>query len=782
MKKGFFAYGSDPAYCGEFIEEAVSNLNDSLSDVMVIETWKSNNVTGQLIITRIIEKIQASDFVCADLTNLNNNVLFELGYAIAINKPIWLIIDKTNIESNRKFSELNFFSTIGYQSYSNSSDIITKFLADKPYEYTDSLSDTLFKNVSFTQKKKAILYLKSQVDTNYNQEIVNEIENNKLPMIVDDPSESKIQSLSWYLDQVSNVPAVLVEFSSFYRVGYELHNSKCSFISGLALGFDLELLMISEKPFPVPIDYKELFKKFTSREMCINIVRPFLQSVRENIAVLLLKKSNRAETQKAKSDLQNINFGEYIAEHENDNLSSYYVEPSHYRNLIKGEYNIIIGRKGTGKTATFYYLNETLSSDVRNQVVLLKPVSFEIDGLIKLMGDLNDDFEKGYIIESIWKFIIYTEIANSFYFRIKDKRDFAKSSSEKEFLNFVEENESVILTDFSTRLEQQIEQLLTVEKTSQQKFKTNVSEILHHGILYKLKNLISNIIRKGGKLVVLIDNLDKSWKKSSDIKVLSKYILGLLGVVGRISRDFRGKPNQELKFTFHLTLFLRSDIFKYIIEEAREPDKIEYTRLTYSDPEVFFRIVEERFVELSDLDVEKEELFTKYICTSVKGQNVKEYIIANVFPRPRDIIYFFNSAKNISVLRGHTKINEDDLIKAYEEYSNWVFKSILVENGITIKQMRGFMYKLMGENSIIKSQKLIDFAKEADIVFSDTIESIKFIDHLVSLSIIGREVKNSKYTFEYDFESNEKVKALADKLGTNNFKIHNALASYLECE
>jgi len=62
MKIGFFAYGSTPSYCGEFIEEAVLKLNASLGDKMVLETWKSNNVTGKLIINKIIEKIDKCSF------------------------------------------------------------------------------------------------------------------------------------------------------------------------------------------------------------------------------------------------------------------------------------------------------------------------------------------------------------------------------------------------------------------------------------------------------------------------------------------------------------------------------------------------------------------------------------------------------------------------------------------------------------------------------------------------------------------------------------------------
>ncbi|GAH09456.1 unnamed protein product, partial [marine sediment metagenome] len=122
---------------------------------------------------------------------------------------------------------------------------------------------------------------------------------------------------------------------------------------------------------------------------------------------------------------------------------------------------------------------------------------------------------------------------------------------------YVVENSEIILTDISTRLEQELEKLSSIRVESQGKFRVKISEILHDQTIGKIRNHIKKIIRKDGKLVVLIDNLDKSWKKSSNIDVLSKYILGLLGVVGRIAKELRGTKNDPLKFTFHLTLFLR---------------------------------------------------------------------------------------------------------------------------------------------------------------------------------------------------------------------------------
>lgn len=627
--------------------------------------------------------------------------------------------------------------------------------------------------------RRRCFYIKGQIDTNYSQEILNTISDKKLPCIVDDPVESKIHPLSWYIEQLYSVPAFLGEFSSIYRTGFELHNSKCALVSGLALGLGLEVMMVAEKPYPTPMDFKELLSKYTSRDTCKSVVEPFLERVHQEIAQLLLKKREEADKNRQRSKLQRVNFGEFIAEHESENLYNYFVETSHYQNLIKSEHNIIIGRKGTGKTATLYFLEQELQDDVRNHICLIKPINFEVDGLIELFKNLNDEFEKGYITESIWKFLIYTEIARSLYLKIKDQPLYSLSVEESKFILFIEDRKNIILSDFSTRLEQELELLKSSTNFgSQQQFRIKIAEILHDGDILILKEHIKLVLSKKNRLIVLIDNLDKSWRTNSDIHILSKFILGLLGTVGRIAREFRGKPQEKLKFTFHLTLFLRSDIFKYIMSNAREPDKIEYSRLRWTDPEILFRVLEERFLELTDFKVVKEDLWNDFVVDNVHGIQVKEWMISKIIPRPRDVIYFFNIAKNFAVSRGHTKILERDLISAYEDYSNWIFKSILVENGITVKQIETFMYNLMGESVYITADEIGRFMEKSNI---DNSNIPKFIDHLVSLSILGRETKIGHFDYEFEFDSDIKIKVLSDKLGTNRYKIHEAFVPYLEC-
>ena len=88
IKTGFFAYSGQPKSAGESIEEAIKNINNS--GIAFLESWKSYRINGNFIINAIIRAIDKADYFCADLTGFSDNVIFEIGYAIAKNKPIFL--------------------------------------------------------------------------------------------------------------------------------------------------------------------------------------------------------------------------------------------------------------------------------------------------------------------------------------------------------------------------------------------------------------------------------------------------------------------------------------------------------------------------------------------------------------------------------------------------------------------------------------------------------------------------------------------------------------------
>lgn len=779
MKKGFFAYPSEPKDCEISIEGAIQSIN--IDTTIDLKSWKQLNTSGNFIIAKILNQITECDFFCADITGLTDNVLFELGFAIGKRKPIFIIQDISITESYNKYKEFILLNSIAYSNYSNSNAIVTAFKKEKPHLSTDLLLDNLLQDITSTDNKNALLYLKTQVDTNFSQLIEEKIDTYKLPKIVDDASETKIQSLNWYLATILTVPAVLVEFSQTFRTGHQLHNAKCAFVAGLSLGLGLRIQMIAAKPFPESFDYQEYLKKYTNQDTLYEAIEPFLNYLKTEIAQLFVQSKNILPVTKKDSFLQKVKFGEYIAEHESRDLPFYYLNTAHYETIIKSEYNIVVGRKGAGKTATLYYLQSTFSADVRNLIVAIKPVNFDIDGLVEIIKKLNSEFEKGYIIQSIWKFLIYTEISRVIYLSIKEKPIYALTELDNIILQFVESNEKIILTDFSTRLEQELNNFHILSDINEQSaFRAKISEILHDEIIRKLKDLIIAFMDKKKKVVVIIDNLDKNWSKEKDIEITSKFILGLLGVIGRIVKDLKGSPKKPNEFDVNLVVLLRSDIFSHILKYSREPDKIEYTLLNWDDPEVLFRMSDGRLDYLSGNGVFAINFWEKYVIQRVNGVSTKKFIMSCILPRPRDLIFFLNNAKSKAVSRGHSMIIEDDFLSAYKEYSGWVFQSVLVENGITIVQMEAFLYNTIGESSILSRDRIIKLMEDSAIPCNEA-EIEYFINFLCSLSFIGREVRENEFVYQYDMGLHIKIKILSDKLNSQRFKIHNAFIPFLEC-
>lgn len=776
-KIGFFAYSSFPASSGQAVEKAISTINSEGN--VTIKSWINLKNSGKFIINEIIDEIDNSDFFCADLTGMNNNVLFEIGYAISKQKPILLILDTSHQESIRKFRELSLLSSIGYSKYTNSNNITRKFNSEKVYQRTNNSLQLNFYENGQSSLNYVLLLLKGPHDTDYNQLVLNQIKDEyKLSYLLDDASEEKTQTLPWYLEKLSSTSAIIAEFCSTERTYHEIQNLKCSLISGIALGLNKRLLMIAEEPYNTPLDYKEILKKFNNIQTCKTAIQPFLSELKDKGFEYLSKKNPLLKKSRYRNAIEKIHFGEFQAEHEINQIQNYYIDYLDVESLIRNEYNIVVGRKGSGKTASLYFLKSIKEMDKRNFVCVIKPVSFEIDALIYLLNQSNQNFEKSNLIESVWKFLIYTEIAKSAYESINSRPVFTYSNAENNFIRFVEEEQEILLTDFSVRLENELCNISETSFNSIQEYKLRISELLHMDTLRTIKDYIKDIFHNKKHVFVLIDNLDKSWNKSSNLRFQSEFILGLLGVTGRIIQELSSSKG----FDFHLTIFLRSDIFDYIMDVAREPDKIEHTRIKWNDKDALFRVIEERFINLYESDVKIEDFWSNYIISSIDGMPIKDYIYQRIIPRPRDIIYFLRNARDKAVIRGHEKISADDIEDAYAEYSSWVFKSILVENGITLHQMESLLYEFVASSIYVDSDFVLECIKNADI---DIDKQDYVIDRLVYLSFLGREIMHNQYAYEYDFEGDKKYKIMARKLNpsyTNKrFCIHKAFTKYLEC-
>lgn len=154
-------------------------------------------MNGRFIISEICDAIDQSDFFCADVTGLNPNVMFELGYAIAANRRIWLIRDDSYSDAKKEFDQFGLLSTVGYSPYVNSEHIIKSFFADQPHL---SLKDTIFDRsiapmLSGQASDSSLLYLKSRHDTEASVRVTRVLEDSLIPLVLNDPIDSNLQPL-----------------------------------------------------------------------------------------------------------------------------------------------------------------------------------------------------------------------------------------------------------------------------------------------------------------------------------------------------------------------------------------------------------------------------------------------------------------------------------------------------------------------------------------------------------------------------------------------------------
>lgn len=107
---GFFAYASAPPDIPATISAAIQAINKT--QTVVLKSWEDLRINGKYIISEICAAIDKSDFFCADITAINPNVMFELGYAIATNKRIWLIRDESYVDAKKEFEQLRLLTTV----------------------------------------------------------------------------------------------------------------------------------------------------------------------------------------------------------------------------------------------------------------------------------------------------------------------------------------------------------------------------------------------------------------------------------------------------------------------------------------------------------------------------------------------------------------------------------------------------------------------------------------------------------------------------------------------
>src|ERR1700730_15716331 len=91
-RDAFFVYPSEPRFISATIEEAIRKIKVTTTNLNVV-SWKQIGISGQLVFCRVCQHERFATVVVPDVSTLNLNVLFEIGYALALNGGVLPVRD-----------------------------------------------------------------------------------------------------------------------------------------------------------------------------------------------------------------------------------------------------------------------------------------------------------------------------------------------------------------------------------------------------------------------------------------------------------------------------------------------------------------------------------------------------------------------------------------------------------------------------------------------------------------------------------------------------------------
>ncbi|MFG1737694.1 P-loop ATPase, Sll1717 family [Micromonospora chalcea] len=783
MEEIFFGYSARPSILSETMRSAAATLNDGSSTMRAV-SWEDLVVDGRLIINEVEAAIEQCTLGLFELSTLSENVLFELGLSIGKRKRVGILVDSQDARANRSLRDLALLATTGITSYRNAVDLVDKVSRIASLS-TLPLWDDLTGGVPLPPVDQSkIFYMPSFKEDDASQRLSRVLDSyDRFEVATVDMDEYGGSPLAWFAEQIYTSASAVFHMTPERAILSETSNARASLLAGMARGLGRDIIIIMEDSAVPAIDYRDLAIHYRNAVDLEKQAIVWMETLRAATPLAASRVRRHISV-----ELSALRFGNHVAESDQEGLDQYFVETRDFRDVVDAAATIFTGKKGTGKTANMLQAAELLKADARNLVCVIKPASYELEALLDVLRRISSRHLGDYLIEGLWKYLIYTEVAARAVEEAEKRPAGISSGSAMDQLRaHLEEQHRGVEASFSIRLDMLVRSLELalnegIDESQVEAARQRVNTALYSNTLRNLRSLLGAALSDRNRIAVLVDNLDKAWQRGADLELLSRLLLGLLTVVGRIVDEFKRDSPKKLALNVTLTAFLRSDIYAYVREYAREPDKISTAEIEWRDTDLLARVLEDRFMA-SKPNVTAEDLWEHAFVPQVKNMPTREYLLSRVQPRPRDLVFFANAALLRASNAKHEQVEEKDLLEAEAEYSSFAFLALLVEGVAAKIDLERVLYEFAGEKSIITEARLGRILKEV----KDLGSKEYLISTLRRLGFLGIETSDKYFDFGGTEGEMRRANVLSKKLTKayrkpQRYQIHPAYRAYLEIE
>jgi hypothetical protein len=783
----FFAYPSQP----NLLREAVAAAADRVGGVGGVKArrWEDLRVSGRVVIDEIFGALDRADASVFEVTDLNANVLFELGYAVGRSKRVLPVLNGSVADAAKRYKETRILDGVGYSTYEGSEGIFSAFMRERPDLRESSIFEESIEPALHPAGLPSLFYVTSIYGDDAStalKRVVRNATSTGIRLSMADPRETSVQPLTWYAQQIFDAAAVLLHFESPRKLNSDLHNARCSFIGGLVRGMDASLLMLAPEDYSSPFDYRDLLFVYGSASECATRAEYWLNRELEPARLYLASVASEESRRRLSTELRTLRLGEPVAENEAQMLDEYFVETSVYQQVLDAHTGVFVGRRGSGKTATMLEAARALAADRRVLVCTITPSDYQMGALARLVRGYREGDTRGFVIEAIWRFLVYTEIALAVVRDIGVRpAGLQPNAPEWELSLYFEGPGADLKADFDIRLERAVQRLGALRPSATvEEERANVTEALYNHELVEIRRLLESALRERDRVALLIDNLDRAWDQKGDLGPLSYVLLGLLTSVPQIATELQRGGGGYEPIPLTAAIFIRSDIYSQLVRTAVEPDKIPVRRVQWDDSILLVQVINERYSASVGNGAPEDELWTKFFCTEVQGLDVRDYILKRVLPRPRDIIVHVTAAIEAAVVRRSPVVDVEHVLMADQVYSQFAYDAIKIEDPSMGERLELAMIEFAGGVPVLTSHEVEKLLKTAGLTPEEFEEAIS---QLRDVSFLGVEVQDGVFDYSDDVQAKRRADVMARRLATREgrpvrYEVHPAFRPYLEVQ
>jgi nucleoside phosphorylase len=766
----------------QIINNAVDRIKSSSKEIKL--TSQSQEIdSGSFLTNESLNNISNSDIIFIDVTQPNFNSLFQIGYALGKNKKISLLINPSINSDNKEIIELGLIDSIDYKQYKNPNELENCLKEIENIKPLRNLTDKI--DIS------APIYVVNTLHKNEAEiRILSKIKKSKIRFRSFDPTEQSRLSIFDAIQEVKKSVAVVASIYPNNLKEYKLNNLRVALLSGIAISCDKSVLTFQKGESPIPSNYQELVKVYYQTidvDIYIHELASLVFDAVQGTNTLIL---NRPST----SIIEKIDLGSPAAENEMGALAAYYVDTDSSQKTISGNARIVVGRKGTGKTALFLHIRDHFRKDRRNTVLLdLKPEGHQLQSLKDLVLDFLPQAVQVHVATAFWEYLLLLEICHKLLQqdRTIHSRDQNIYQLYRNLQEIYKEKNIEEEFDFSERMYQLVQKISIVfnDKYNNDKEKIKylssqeVTQLLYSYDLPDLREKLTKYLSYKNSVWILFDNIDKGWPTRGVTEADIIILRALLEATRKLDKAFTRK-----EIDCHSIVFIRNDVFELLVDQSSDRGKESKVSLDWTDRDLLKELLRLRIINNNSFSEETlfEDVWNKVSVPYIDGELTIDYLIERSLMRPRNLLSLVNYAKANAINLRHSKITEADIQKAIMAYSADIGNEVGLEIRDVFPKSEDILYSFVGVPRRFTLADLKIYLRNARIQEND---ELKIIEILFWFAFIGVTINRNNEevdTFIYDvFYDMKKLKQLIKpKLEQNDHSIsvciHPAFCPFLD--